>query len=53
MSDITLPKGTRPMITDRDFVIANIGASKTVGLDDEASEEATEEESTEEAETEE
>ena len=35
MSDITLPKGTRPMITDRDFVIANIAASKTVDLDDE------------------
>lgn len=40
MSDITLPKGTRPMIMDRDFVIANIGASKTVGLDDEDGEEA-------------
>ena len=26
ISDITLPKGTRPMITDRDFVIANIAA---------------------------
>ena len=35
MSDITLPKGTRTMITDRDFVIANIGASKTVALEDE------------------
>lgn len=35
MSDIKLPKGTRTMITDRDFVIANIGASKTVALDDE------------------
>jgi large subunit ribosomal protein L25 len=35
MSDITLPEGTRPMITDRDFVIANIGAPKTVDLDDE------------------
>ncbi len=35
MSNITLPKGTRTMITDRDFVIANIGASKTVSLDDE------------------
>lgn len=44
MSDITLPKGTRPMIMDRDFVIANIGASKTVDLDDEdeAAEEAEE-----------
>ncbi|MEL7465016.1 MAG: 50S ribosomal protein L25/general stress protein Ctc [Pseudomonadota bacterium] len=26
ISDIELPKGTRPMITDRDFVIANISA---------------------------
>lgn len=26
ISDITLPKGTRPMIMDRDFVIANITA---------------------------
>jgi|TARA_Y100000815_G_scaffold97627_1_gene86443 large subunit ribosomal protein L25 len=26
ISDITLPEGTRPMITDRDFVIANISA---------------------------
>ena len=33
MSDITLPEGSRPMITDRDFVIANIGAPKTVDLD--------------------
>ncbi|MCF6273949.1 MAG: 50S ribosomal protein L25/general stress protein Ctc [Rhodobacteraceae bacterium] len=54
MSSITLPKGTRPMITDRDFVIANIGASKTVDLDDEeediveAEEGATEEGATEE-----
>jgi len=50
MSDITLPKGTRPMIMDRDFVIANIGASKTVDLDDdedEATEETTEETTTE------
>jgi len=35
MSDITLPKGTRTMIIDRDFVIANIAASKTVDIDDE------------------
>ena len=33
MSDITLPEGSRTMITDRDFVIANIGAPKTVDLD--------------------
>ena len=43
MSDIKLPKGTRPMIMDRDFVIANIGASKTVALDDEDEAEAGEE----------
>ncbi len=43
MSSITLPEGTRPMITDRDFVIANIGASKTVSLDDEEEEGAEEE----------
>ncbi len=51
MSSITLPEGTRPMITDRDFVIANIGASKTVSLDDEeeeGTEEAPEETPTEE-----
>lgn len=28
ISDITLPAGTRPMITDRDFVIANIEAPR-------------------------
>jgi len=51
MSDITLPKGTRPMIMDRDFVIANIAASKTVDLDDEdeaETEAETPEETTEE-----
>jgi len=48
MSDITLPKGTRPMIMDRDFVIANIGASKTVDIDDEDEAEDTGEETTEE-----
>jgi len=49
MSDITLPEGTRPMITDRDFVIANIGAPKTVDLDDE-DEDSTEGEAAPEAE---
>jgi len=48
MSDITLPKGTRPMIMDRDFVIANIGASKTVSLDDEDETDAEDVEATEE-----
>lgn len=55
MSDITLPEGTRPMITDRDFVIANI-ASPTISTDDdeddsdavEGEEETSEEEATEE-----
>jgi len=49
MSDITLPEGTRTMITDRDFVIANIGAPKTVELDDDA-EDAAEGEAPAEAE---
>lgn len=36
ISDIELPKGTRPMITDRDFVILNIQAPKgMIGGDDE------------------
>jgi large subunit ribosomal protein L25 len=37
ISMIDLPKGTRPMITDRDFVIANIGAPS--GLKSEEDEE--------------
>lgn len=41
LSDITLPEGTRPMITDRDFVIANIAAPR--GLSDEDEDEVTEE----------
>jgi large subunit ribosomal protein L25 len=41
ISDITLPEGTRPMITDRDFVIANIQAPRGLaGGDDEAEESA-------------
>lgn len=36
ISDVPLPAGTRPMITDRDFVIANIEVPKgLVGGDDE------------------
>lgn len=35
ISDITLPEGTRPMITDRDFVIANIAAPRAVLAEDE------------------
>ncbi len=34
ISAVDLPKGTRPMITDRDFVIASITAPKTIGADD-------------------
>ncbi|MEM0977585.1 MAG: 50S ribosomal protein L25/general stress protein Ctc [Pseudomonadota bacterium] len=44
ISDITLPEGTRPMITDRDFVIANIGAPSSLksSENEETSEEVTE-----------
>jgi len=38
ISDVTLPEGSRPMITDRDFVIANISAPsslKSSGEDEE------------------
>jgi large subunit ribosomal protein L25 len=41
ISNINLPKGTRPMITDRDFVIANISAPSSLkSADDEAVDEA-------------
>ena len=37
ISNIDLPKGTRPMITDRDFVIANISAPSSLkSAEDEA-----------------
>jgi large subunit ribosomal protein L25 len=51
ISDITLPEGTRPMITDRDFVIANISAPSSLrSADDDADVEAeVSEEGTEEA----
>ncbi|WP_212524805.1 50S ribosomal protein L25/general stress protein Ctc [Actibacterium sp. MT2.3-13A] len=43
ISDIALPEGTRPMITDRDFVIANISAPSGLrSAEDEAGEEAEE-----------
>ena len=46
MSDIALPEGTRPMITDRDFVIANISAPSGLrsaeGEDEGEAEEAAE-----------
>ena len=51
ISDVTLPSGTRPMITDRDFVIANISAPSSLrSSDDGASEEETEEGEGDEAE---
>lgn len=44
ISNIDLPKGTRPMITDRDFVIANISAPSSLkSADDEAADDAGEE----------
>ena len=47
ISDISLPEGSRPMITDRDFVVANISAPsslKSAGEDEDedGAEEATE-----------
>lgn len=43
ISDIALPGGTRPMITDRDFVIANISAPSALAAgDDEEGEEGEE-----------
>lgn len=38
ISAVTLPEGTKPTI-DRDFVIANIAAPRTLGADEEESEE--------------
>jgi large subunit ribosomal protein L25 len=37
ISAVTLPEGTKPTI-DRDFVIANISAPRTLGADDDAEE---------------
>ena len=52
INDVTLPEGTRPMITDRNFVIANISAPSSLrSADDEG--EGGEEAATEEAATEE
>ncbi|MEM8793195.1 MAG: 50S ribosomal protein L25/general stress protein Ctc [Pseudomonadota bacterium] len=60
ISDVTLPQGAEPTITDRDFMIANIAAPKGLGADEDEEEDAeaveapTEgEESTEEEATEE
>ncbi len=35
ISDVTMPEGAQPVIADRDFVIANIAAPKTLTADDE------------------
>lgn len=35
ISDVTLPEGTTPTITDRDFMIANISAPSALAADDE------------------
>ena len=51
ISDVTLPEGSRPMITDRDFVIANISAPsslKASDADDAAEDAAPAEDATEE-----
>lgn len=34
ISDVTLPEGSRPMITDRDFVIANVGSPSSLKSSD-------------------
>jgi len=47
---IDLPKGTHPMITDRDFVIANISVPSSLRSGDEEAEEAEVEEAGEDAE---
>ncbi len=49
ISDITLPEGTRPMITDRDFVIANISAPRALVAEDDAEEAESDESTTEES----
>lgn len=53
ISDIDLPKGTRPMITARDFVIATIAAPTKMLSDEEEAEAAEASEAAEEGETEE
>ena len=55
ISSVALPEGTRPMITDRDFVIANISAPsglKSTDSEEPEDEEIVEEEDEEETETE-
>ena len=53
ISMIDLPKGTRPMITDRDFVIANIGAPSGLKSEEDEEEAAAEAEAEVEGEAEE
>ncbi|MEM9097761.1 MAG: 50S ribosomal protein L25/general stress protein Ctc [Pseudomonadota bacterium] len=53
ISDVTLPQGVTPTITDRDFMIANIAAPKGLAADDEDEEGEGETEETTEAEAEE
>ena len=42
ISDITLPEDTRPVIADRDFVIANIAAPGGAADDEDVAEDAAE-----------
>lgn len=42
ISDVTLPEGSRPVITDRDFVIANIAAPGGAEEEDDAEDDAVE-----------
>ena len=42
ISDVTLPKGVKPSITDRDFTIATIVSSRTSKIDEEADDETGE-----------
>jgi large subunit ribosomal protein L25 len=53
ISDIALPEGTRPVITDRDFVIANIAAPGGAVDEEETDEEEAEGEDAPEADAEE
>ncbi len=48
ISDVTLPEGSRPSITDRDFVIANISAPSSLKSEGDEEEEAEEAEVEEE-----
>ena len=50
ITDIALPRGTRPMITDRDFMIANIATPKGITADEDEELEGEEPEAEESAE---